>query len=501
MFRKILIANRGEIALRLARACRDLGIQPVAVYSEADREALHVLRASEAVALGPAAPRESYLSVERVIAAARQAGADALHPGYGFLSENPALAEACAAAGIAFIGPPAAAMEQLGSKTAARVLARRSGVPVVPGTLEGLASAEQARGLAAEYGYPVMLKAAAGGGGKGMRLVTRPEELASALELASAEALSAFGDGTIYLEKAILQPRHVEIQILADRHGHCIHLGERECSVQRRHQKVVEESPALRLPPGLRERMGAAAVAVCQAAGYVNAGTVEFLLDADNHFYFLEVNTRLQVEHPVTELATGLDLVQRQIAIAAGEPLELRQGDIAWRGHAIECRLYAEDPEQNFFPSPGRITRLVTPSGPGLREDSGIYEGWTVPLEYDPLLSKLIAWGEDRPQALARMRRALAEYHIGGIRTNLPLFRRILADPDFAAGNVDTGYLPRLLAAPAPAPAPEWLRAAALAAAAQASGPANGAGDTLFPAAPAADSAWRRTGWREEMRR
>ncbi|MGH9490528.1 MAG: acetyl-CoA carboxylase biotin carboxylase subunit, partial [Terriglobales bacterium] len=421
----------------------------------------------------------------------------ALHPGYGFLSENPDLAEACAAAGIVFIGPSAAAMRQLGSKTEARKLARRCGVPVVPGSAEGLASASQARALAAEFGYPVMLKAAAGGGGKGMRLVARPEELASALELASAEALAAFGDGAVYLEKAILAPRHIEIQILADRHGHCIHLGERECSVQRRHQKVVEESPALRLQPGLRDRMGAAAVTVCRAAGYVNAGTVEFLLDEQDNFYFLEVNTRLQVEHPVTELVTGLDLVQRQIAIADGQPLDLRQEDIRWRGHAIECRLYAEDPAQNFFPSPGRITRLVTPSGPGLREDSGIYEGWTVPLEYDPLLSKLIVWGEDRPQALARMRRALSEYHIGGIRSNLSLFRRILADPAFAAGGVDTGYLARLLAsAPAPLPAP-WLRAAALAAAIPGEG--NGPARAENPA-PAADSSWRRAGWREEMR-
>ncbi|MGH9535672.1 MAG: acetyl-CoA carboxylase biotin carboxylase subunit, partial [Terriglobales bacterium] len=463
MFRKILIANRGEIALRLARACRDLGIEPVAVYSEADREALHVLRAAEAVGLGPAAPRESYLSIPRVIAAARQTGAEALHPGYGFLSENPELPAACAQAGIVFIGPPAAAMERLGSKTAARALAQRCGVPVVPGTLAGLRSAEEARALAARFGYPVMLKAAAGGGGKGMRLVERAEDLAPALELAAGEALAAFGDGTVYLEKAVLRPRHVEIQILADQRGHCIHLGERECSVQRRHQKVIEESPALRLPPGLRDRMGAAAVAVCQAAGYVNAGTVEFLLDGDDQFYFLEVNTRLQVEHPVTEWVTGVDLVQRQIAIAAGEPLDFRQQDIAWRGHAIECRLYAEDPAQNFFPCPGRITQLVTPAGPGLREDSGIYAGWNVPLEYDPLLSKLIAWGENRPQALARMRRALGEYHIGGIRTNLPLFRRILDDPEFAAGHVDTGYLARLLAAPPLAPAPEWGRAAALA--------------------------------------
>lgn len=498
MFRKILIANRGEIALRLARACRDLGIAPVAVFSEADREALHVLRATEAVGIGPAPPRESYLNVERIIAAARQTGADALHPGYGFLSENPALPDACAAAGIVFIGPPAAAMEQLGSKTAARALAQSRGVPVVPGTVKGLESAEEARTQAAEFGYPVMLKAAAGGGGKGMRLVQQPEDLGPALELASAEALSAFGDGAVYLEKAVLHPRHVEIQILADQHGNCIHLGERECSVQRRHQKVIEESPALRLPAGLRERMGAAAVAVCQAAGYVNAGTVEFLLDAENQFYFLEVNTRLQVEHPVTELVTGIDLVQRQIAVAAGEPLDLRQEDVTWRGHAIECRLYAEDPEQNFFPSPGRITHLVTPAGPGLREDSGMYEGWNVPLEYDPLLSKLIAWGEDRAQALARMRRALAEYHIGGIRSNLPLFRRILDDPDFAAGKVDTGYLARLLATAPPAADGDWLRAAALAAAAGSGGNgANGSAASSASGAPA--SAWRRAAWREEI--
>ncbi|HZT72018.1 MAG TPA: acetyl-CoA carboxylase biotin carboxylase subunit [Terriglobales bacterium] len=487
MFRKILIANRGEIALRIARACRELGIASVAVYSEVDRAAPHVLYCDEAQPLGGRAAAESYLALEKIMTAARRAGADALHPGYGFLSENPALPEACRQAGIAFIGPSAAAMERMGSKTAARALAREQGVPLLPGSRQALASAREAEREAAALGYPVMLKAAAGGGGKGMRLVGGPAEMESAYALATAEAQSAFGDGTVYLEKALTAPRHVEIQVLGDHHGQLIHLGERECSVQRRHQKVIEESPSPALTAEMRQRMGEAAVAVCRAAGYTNAGTVEFLVDAERNFYFLEVNARLQVEHPVTELVTGLDLVHRQIAIAAGQPLGLRQEDIHMRGHAIECRIYAEDPEQNFFPSAGTIRHLRHPAGPGVREDCGVEAGGTVPLEYDPMLSKLIVWGENRAQAAARMRRALEEYELSGVRSNLGLFRRIFADPEFLAGRLDTHYLERLPAQPA-APAAEEGAPLAIAAAAWA------AAQTPAPAAREGGPAehWRR---------
>jgi len=448
--KKILIANRGEIALRLERACREMGISPIAVYSDADRAALHVLEAGEAYRLGPAPASESYLRGDLLLDIARRAGADAIHPGYGFLSENADFAEACEQAGLKFIGPPAAAMRQLGSKTRARQAADRAGMPRTPGSTKGLASLDEARSVAAQIGYPVMLKAAAGGGGKGMRAVTRGEDLKSAFDAAQSEAERAFGSSEVYLEKLIERPRHIEIQVLADEHGNCIYLGERECSVQRRHQKVIEEAPSAVVSSELRQRMGEAAVRLAQSAGYTNAGTIEFLLDDAGNFYFLEMNTRLQVEHPVTELVTGLDLVHLQIRIAQGEPLPLRQQDIELRGHAIECRIYAEDPDNGFFPSPGKITRLVQPGGPGIREDSGIYEGWVVPMDYDPMLSKLVAYATTREAAIARMLRALDEYVIGGIRTNLAFFRRILRDPDFQAARIDTGYLERLLAQPAP---------------------------------------------------
>jgi acetyl-CoA carboxylase biotin carboxylase subunit len=444
-FKKILIANRGEIALRIARACRELGIAPVAVYSDADRAAPHVFEAAEAYRLGPAPAAESYLCGDLLLDIARRAGADAIHPGYGFLSENAAFAEACEQAGIKFIGPSASAMRVLGSKTSARQAADKAGMPRTPGSTKGLASLEEAHEVANEIGYPVMLKAAAGGGGKGMRAVTRGEDLKSAFESAQSEAERAFGSSEVYLEKLIERPRHIEIQILADEHGHCLYLGERECSVQRRHQKVIEEAPSAVVSPDLRRRIGEAAVRLAQSAGYTNAGTVEFLLDDAQSFYFLEMNTRLQVEHPVTELVTGLDLVHLQIHIAQGEPLPLAQQDIRLRGHAIECRVYAEDPDNGFFPSPGKITRLLQPGGPGIREDCGIYEGWTVPMDYDPMLSKLIAYAPTRDAAIARMLRALDEYVIGGIRTNLALFRHILNDPDFQAARIDTGYLDRLL--------------------------------------------------------
>ena len=447
--RRILIANRGEIALRILRACRELGIAAVTVYSDADRAALHVLEADQAYRLGPAPATESYLRGDLILDIARRSGADAIHPGYGFLSENPGFAQACEQAGIKFIGPPSSAMRALGSKTLARQAADRAGMPRTPGSVHGLASIDEARSVAASIGYPVMLKAAAGGGGKGMRAISRAEDLPSAFDAARSEAERAFGSGEVYLEKLIERPRHIEIQILADEHGHCVSLGERECSVQRRHQKVIEEAPSAVVSEDLRRRMGEAAVRLALTAGYTNAGTVEFLVD-DQNFYFLEVNTRLQVEHPVTEQVTGLDLVHLQIRIAQGEPLPFTQGDIHLHGHAMECRVYAEDPDNGFLPSPGRITRLLQPGGPGIREDCGIYEGWAVPMDYDPMLSKLIAWAPTRDLAVARLLRALDEYVIGGIRSNLGLFRRLLRDPDFRAARIDTGYLDRLLAQPAP---------------------------------------------------
>jgi acetyl-CoA carboxylase biotin carboxylase subunit len=444
--KKVLIANRGEIALRVIRACREMGLATVAVYSDADRAALHVLYADEAYRLGPAPAAESYLRGDLILETARRAGADAVHPGYGFLSENAEFAEACAAAGVTFIGPPASAMRVLGSKTRARQAADAAGMPRVPGSVTGLADVEEALRVAAGIGYPVMLKAAAGGGGKGMRAVARAEELAAAFAAASSEAERSFGSGEVYLEKLIERPRHIEIQLMADEHGGCLYLGERECSVQRRHQKVIEEAPSAVVGDDLRRRMGEAAVRLALSAGYVNAGTVEFLVDAEENFYFLEMNTRLQVEHPVTELVTGLDLVHMQLRVAMGEPLGMTQEQVRLRGHAVECRIYAEDPENNFFPSPGLITRLVQPGGPGIREDCAVYAGWVVPLDYDPMLSKLVAFGETREVAIDRMLRALDEYVIGGIKTNISLFRRILMDEDFRAARIDTGYLERLLA-------------------------------------------------------
>ncbi len=445
MFKKILIANRGEIAVRVIRACREMGIASVAVYSEVDRAALHVRKADEAYPIGPPSAAESYLSVEKILAAARQSGADAIHPGYGFLSENAEFAQACSDAGIKFIGPTPSAMKMMGSKTRARQQMEKAGVPFVPGNTRALASLAEAERVAAGIGYPVMLKAAAGGGGKGMRLIHRAEDLQSGLEAAQSEAQRSFGDSEVYLEKAILDPRHIEMQILADEHGNTVYLGERECSIQRRHQKVLEEAPSPVVDPEMRRKMGEVAVRVSQAAGYTNAGTVEFLVDQDKSFYFLEMNTRLQVEHPVTELVTGLDLVHLQIKIAAGQRLPFAQQDIQLRGHAIECRIYAEDPDNNYFPSPGQITLLLAPSGPGIRRDSGMYEGWTVPIDYDPLLAKLIGYGEDREQAISRLVRALREYFVGGIKTNISLFQRVLEDKDFRAGRIDTGYLDRLL--------------------------------------------------------
>jgi len=446
MFKKILIANRGEIAVRIARACREMGIGSVAVYSDADRASLHVRVADEAYAVGPAPSRESYLRIDKLMDIARRAGCDALHPGYGFLAENPELPRACAAHHVTFIGPSPEAMELLGSKTAARQLAARAGVPMVPGVQDAIENLQDAERIARDLGYPVLLKAVAGGGGKGMRLVSAANEMPAAWRDASSEALNAFGDARVYLERYLDRPRHIEIQIFADQRGGIVYLGERECSVQRRHQKVIEESPSPFLTPDLRRSMGEAAVRLAREAHYTNAGTVEFLVDAARNFYFLEVNTRLQVEHPVTEMVTGLDLVKLQIRVAGGDPLPFTQENIALTGHAIECRLYAEDPANNFFPSPGTILSFRAPSGPGIRLDEGVYEGFTVPTEYDPMLGKLIACGQDRAEAVARLVRALEEFRVTGIKTNAALFLRILRDPEFLRGEIYTRWLDERLA-------------------------------------------------------
>jgi len=492
MFRKVLIANRGEIAVRVMRACREMGIATVAVYSDVDRAALHVRYADEALPIGPAPSTESYLRIDRILDAAVRCGAEAIHPGYGFLAENPEFARACGEAGIVFIGPPVAAMELMGSKTASRQALIAAGLAVVPGTDRNLETFEEVARVAGDLGYPLMLKASAGGGGKGLRLVHEARELESAYRTARAEAQNAFGDPSIYIEKYLKQPRHVEIQILGDRHGNLIHLGERECSLQRRHQKVMEECPSPLVDADLRRRMGETAVRIGKLAGYFNAGTVEFLVDRDRNFFFLEMNTRLQVEHPVTEMVVGIDLVKEQLRIAAGEPLRWRQEDVVMRGAAIECRIYAEDPANNFFPCPGLIRRLQAPRGPGVRSDSGVYEGWTVPLEYDPLLAKLVVWGSDRAEAIARLRRALAEYEVFGIQTTIPFFRRVLAHVDFIAGRIDTSFIDRALTEGILTPdeaSMEAERVAMLAAALDAA--RNGL--RRLPV-PAAQSTWKMTG-------
>jgi acetyl-CoA carboxylase biotin carboxylase subunit len=447
MFRKVLVANRGEIAVRVIRALREMKIASVAVYSDADRAGLHVRRADEAEHVGAAASAESYLRIDRIIEAAKKHGAEAIHPGYGFLSENAEFAHACEAAGIVFIGPSAASIKAMGEKTSARRLAKSAGAPTAPGIDHGV-TFEEAREFGREHGYPVLLKAVAGGGGKGMRRVDREEDLEGSLRDAASEAGSAFGNSEMYVEKLIERPRHVEIQVIGDRHGNMVHLGERECSIQRRHQKVMEEcpSPLVAQYPEMRREMGEAAIRAARAGGYYNAGTVEFLVDAERRFYFLEMNTRLQVEHPVTELATGLDLVKLQIEIAAGGKLPFTQEQVEWRGWAMECRIYAEDPDNNFLPYPGKITRLAEPSGPGMRVDSGTYEGWTVPMEYDPLLAKMAVWASTREEAAARAVRALSEYTVGGIRTNIGFFKRVLEDGEFLKGNLHTGFIDEFFA-------------------------------------------------------
>src|ERR1051325_7869137 len=444
MFRKILIANRGEIAIRIIRTCRELGIRSVAIYSEADVESLHVRMADEAVCVGPAASAQSYLKIEKIVSAAKEVNVEAIHPGYGFLAESAEFARAVNAAGLVFISPSAEAMEVMGSKTSARRAAVEAGVPIVPGTVEPLASFDEASATAQKFGYPIMLKASAGGGGKGMRLVSESSELRSAFETAQAEAAAAFGDSSLYLEKAVERPRHIEIQIFGDQHGNLVHLGERGCSIQRRHQKVIEECPSPINDPDLRRRMGEAAVKIGRAVNYTGAGTVEFLFsDTTHEFYFLEMNTRLQVEHPVTELVTGRDLVREQFRVATGERLSFAQEDINWQGHAIECRIYAEDPANNFFPSPGTITHLSEPAGPGVRVDSGVTRLSEVSIHYDPMIAKLAVWGRTRDEAIDRLKRALDEYEVSGITTTLPFFREIVRDKEFISGHLDTGFITR----------------------------------------------------------
>ena len=464
MFKKVLVANRGEIAVRVLRACEERGLRTVAVYSDADRAALHVRYADEAYRIGPAPARESYLNIPAIIAAAKAANADAVHPGYGFLSENADFAEAVSEVGLAWIGPPASAIRAMGDKVAARRTMIAAGVPVVPGTDTGLTDEEAVR-AAQQIGYPVLVKASAGGGGKGMRQVEEPGELPRALAAARREALSAFGDDTIYLEKLILRARHIEVQILADQHRNCIYLGERECSIQRRHQKLIEEAPSVAVTPALRAEMGAIAVSAAQAVGYTNAGTIEFLLDRSGNFYFLEMNTRLQVEHPVTELVTGVDIVKEQIAIAAGRKLRWSQSDIKVKGHAIECRINAEDPYNNFLPGAGRITSLTEPTGPGVRLESGIYAGFELTPYYDSLLAKLLVWGETRAEAILRMRRALEEFRIGGIHTTIPFHQQVMDNTRFQGGVFDTSFVdgPDGFRLSAP-PSREMARIAAIAA-------------------------------------
>lgn len=443
MFDKVLVANRGEIAVRVMRSLAEMGIETVGVYSEADRESLHVRVADEAYHVGPPPSGESYLDIDRIIEVARESGADAIHPGYGFLSENPEFARALDEADIPFIGPLAKSIEAMGEKTRARTLMQEADVPVVPGTEEAIEDVDEAFEVAKEMGFPVLVKAAAGGGGKGMRRVDEAEEFEAAFNGARREAKSSFGNPSVYLEKYVVDPKHVEIQILIDEHGNGVHLFERECSVQRRHQKIIEETPCPVLPESTRQEMGQVAVRAGQAVDYVGAGTVEFLYDRTvDEFYFLEMNTRLQVEHPITEFITGIDLVRWQVKVANNEPLGFDQSDLQRNGAAVECRIYAEDPEQNFMPTPGTIDDLHEPGGPGIRCDSGVYKGATIPIHYDPMVSKLVAWGEDRDHAIQRMRRALGEYIIGGLTTNLRFHEEVLTHPDFLDGTYNTEFIP-----------------------------------------------------------
>ncbi len=444
MLKKVLVANRGEIALRVIRACRELGVPSVAVYSGADEEALHVRLADEAVHIGPPKAQKSYLNIEAILEAARETGADAVHPGYGFLAENAGFAAACSGAGLAFVGPSAEAIEKMGDKSAARRIAREAGVPIVPGT-EGNASPAEALERAEEIGFPVMVKAAAGGGGRGIRVVESAGELEEAVRAASREAVAAFGEGSVYLEKFLVDPRHVEVQVMGDGEGNVVHFYERECSMQRRRQKILEEAPSPGISPATREAITAAAVRLAEEASYANAGTAEFLVDQDESFYFIEMNTRIQVEHPITEEITGVDLVKEQLKVAAGEGLSLKQDEIPLSGHAIEFRINAEDPENNFFPSPGEVTGVEVPGGPGVRVDTAVFAGYQIPPFYDSMVSKLVVRGADRHEALARGGRALEEYRLEGIKTTIPLHLRLLREEAFLSGRYDTGYLEKLL--------------------------------------------------------
>jgi acetyl-CoA carboxylase biotin carboxylase subunit len=489
VFRKLLIANRGEIAVRVIRASREMGISPIAVYSEPDEQALHVRMADAAYPIGPAPASDSYLNVERILDAAKQSGAEAVHPGYGFLAENASFARACLDAGLVWVGPPPEAMHALGLKTEARKLMQAANVPVVPGTLEPLESAAEVQKVAQDLGFPIALKAVAGGGGKGLRIVREPESLEAAFRQATSEAGAAFGDASVYVERAVERPRHVEVQVLADQHGNCVWLGERDCSLQRRHQKVLEESPSPAVDDRLRGEMGEVAVRAAQAAGYTNAGTVEFLLAPDKSFYFLEVNARLQVEHPVTELVTGLDLVREQLRIAAGEPLGYDQSAIQPRGYAVECRIYAEDPANNYLPSTGTLLGFRPPAGPGVRVDTGVEEQSSIGVHYDPMVAKLIVWAAEREQGLDRMQRALREFLVLGVKTSIPLHLWLLDQPDVRSGEVDTGWLEREWnAAHLAALTSDSLESAAIAAALLAD-----QRPTVLQSAPAATrpSAWR----------
>ena len=503
MFKRILIANRGEIAVRVIRACREMGIETVAIFSDADRTALHVREADYAIHVGPPAAAESYLKTERIIDAAKSTGAQAIHPGYGFFSENAKFAQAVADAGIVFIGPRPDSIAKMGDKVEARKLMSAAGVPTVPGSLGTLETEAQVRQVAGQIGFPIMLKAAAGGGGKGMRLIEHDKDLASAVRTVASEAKASFGDGRFYVEKFVNRPRHIEFQVFADQQGNTVHLFERECSIQRRHQKVVEESPSPFVTRKMRKQMGDIAVRAAKAVDYVGAGTIEFLADADRNFYFLEMNTRIQVEHPVTELVTGVDLVRLQIEVAAGSPLPFKQGDVKQNGWAVECRIYAEDSGNGFVPAPGRIETLRLPDGPGIRNDSGVYAGSEVSVFYDPMISKLVAWGRTRQESIERMRRALGEFAVSGeLSTNLDFHRWIMQHPRFVAGDFDTNFInqefnPALLTAQSD---PERL-AAVLIAAAQAKSPANGARVRSQTASGPSVSPWKSLGRVESLRR
>ena len=504
MFKRVLIANRGEIAVRIIRACRELGIESVAVYSEADRAALHVREADHAYPVGPPPAAQSYLNTAKILEAAKHTGADAVHPGYGFFSERAAFARAVQDSGLTGIGPPPDAIERIGDKVEARKIMEAAGVPVVPGSPGTLETEAEVAAIAKKFGYPIMVKAAAGGGGKGLRLVESAKDLASIVRTVSSEAKSSFGDGRFYVEKYLKQPRHIEVQILADSHGNMVHVFERECSIQRRHQKVVEESPSPVITAEMRKQMGEVAVRAAKAVNYVSAGTIEFLVDADRNFYFLEMNTRIQVEHPVTEMVTGIDLVRTQIEIAAGTKLPFKQKDLSQRGVAIECRIYAEDPSAGFVPAPGKIETLRFPDGPGVRNDAGVYAGAEVPMYYDPMISKLCVWGADREQAIDRMRRALGEFVISGeLRTNLDFHRWIIAHPKFLKGDFDTHFIDHEYHPGSNGAAPHGAELAAifLAAIAAQSNANHNNGAAQAPSAAQQPSAWRMIGRLDGLRR